>query len=114
LVRMHAVDVFEDILGINKNSTLHKSMEMIGEEGVGVIIIIRQSDTRSLSKRLMKDSNISSGEASQQAIRDYGIGAQILLDLGIKNMCLLTDNPKNVVGLEGYGLYISGYKEIKA
>lgn len=105
LVRMHAVDFFGDILGANENSTLHKAMEIIGEAGCGVIVILRQSDPQNLSRRLTRT------EASQN-LRDYGIGAQILRDLGIAEMTLLTDHPKNVVGLEGYGLYISGHRPI--
>ena len=109
LVRMHVVDVFEDVLGTNEDSTLHKSMEMIGEAGCGAVVIIRQSHPDALSKKLKKEE-----QPDKEAIlRDYGIGAQILQDLGITNMCLLTDKPKNVVGLEGYGLYISGHKPIK-
>ena len=107
LVRMHAVDIFEDILGSAENSTLHKAMEIIGAEGCGAVVILRQADAQSLSRRLLK-----TGGSGAQALRDYGIGAQILLDVGISNMRLLTDNPKNVVGLEGYGLYISGHQPI--
>jgi 3,4-dihydroxy 2-butanone 4-phosphate synthase / GTP cyclohydrolase II len=106
LVRMHAVDMFEDILGGSGNSTLHKAMEIIGQEERGAIVILRSADPQALSRRM-----INKGKPGQ-VLRDYGIGAQILLDLGIKNMRLLTDNPKNVVGLEGYGLYISGHEPI--
>ena len=112
LVRMHAVDIFEDILGKDggseENSTLHKAMEIIGAEGCGAVVILRQADPQSLSRRLLKTGE----RPAQQVLRDYGIGAQILLDVGISNMRLLTDNPKNVVGLEGYGLYISGHQPI--
>lgn len=108
LVRMHAVDFFGDILGSNEHSTLHKSMELIGEEGKGAVVIIRQSQPDALSSKL----NGQAKPNKEQILRDYGIGAQILLDLGIKNMTLLSDHPKNVVGLEGYGLYISGHKAI--
>ena len=108
LVRMHAVDFFEDILGGNEDSTLHKAMDIIGKEGRGAVVIIRQSRPDALSTKLKK----TEAPNKDQILRDYGIGAQILQDLGITNMCLLTDKPKNVVGLEGYGLYISGHKSI--
>lgn len=107
LVRMHAVDFMADILGGAQDSTLHKAMEMIGKEGVGAIVILRDPDPSALSARL-------TGKApkSDSTLRNYGIGAQILLDLGVRDMELLSDHPKNVVGLEGYGLYITGHKPI--
>ena len=112
LVRMHAVDFLEDILGKtgedDASSTLHKSMEIIGNAGCGAVVILRQSDPHALSRRIMKTGD----KSQEQALRDYGIGAQILLDLGITNMKLLTNSPKNVIGLEGYGLYISGHQPI--
>ena len=111
LVRMHAVNMFEDVLGGGANSTLHKSMEIIGEEGCGVIVILRQADPASLSRRLNKDEAKPADKA--QVLRDYGIGAQILQDLGIQNMVLLTNSPRAVVGLDGYDLYITGHREIK-
>jgi 3,4-dihydroxy 2-butanone 4-phosphate synthase/GTP cyclohydrolase II len=106
LVRMHAVDFVGDILGGAEDSTLHKSMEMIGEEGRGVIVILRDSDPKNLSRRVSGEGKKSS------SLKDYGIGAQILLDLGVQDMTLITNSPKNVVGLEGYGLYIAGHRTL--
>jgi 3,4-dihydroxy 2-butanone 4-phosphate synthase / GTP cyclohydrolase II len=108
LVRMHAIDVFSDILGGDEDSMLHKSMNIISKEGCGVIVILRDSDPRNLSKRVKPQPE----QKGDGALRDYGIGAQILLDLGVCDMTLLTNSPKIVVGLEGYGLYISGYQHI--
>jgi 3,4-dihydroxy 2-butanone 4-phosphate synthase/GTP cyclohydrolase II len=108
LVRMHAVDFIGDILGGSQDSTLHRSMEIIGKTGCGVIVIIRDSAPAALSMRMKGTSG-----KSQTTLRNYGIGAQILRDLGIENMELLSDNPKNVVGLEGYGLYITGHRPVK-
>src|SRR5690606_36574214 len=56
LVRMHAVDMFGDILGGGENSTLHRAMEIIGAEGCGAVVILRQSDPHALSRRLLKDA----------------------------------------------------------
>lgn len=109
LVRMHAVDFIADILGGQADSALHKSMEVIGDEGCGVIVILRDSVPSSLSSRLKGQADKPSA-----SLRNYGIGAQILLDLGIRNMVLLTNHPKNVVGLEGYGLYINGHRPLTA
>ncbi len=107
LVRMHAVDFLGDILGASQNPALRKSMEIIGKEGRGIIVILRDSDPKALSQRLGVQKDGKAG-----ALKDYGIGAQILIDQGVKNMILLTDHPKNVVGLEGYGLYISGHRPL--
>ncbi len=107
LVRMHSVDFLGDILGGNPEPALKKAMEIIGREGKGIIVILRDPDPDSLSRRL-KIQN----DGRQGALKDYGIGAQILLDQGIKNMILLTDHPKNIVGLEGYGLYIAGHRPL--
>lgn len=108
LVRMHTVDFIADILGGSQDSMLHKAMQIIGEAGCGAVVIIRDSDPKALSERLKGEKPVS-----QNTLRNYGIGAQILLDLGVKNMQLLTDNPKNIVGLEGYGLYITGHSPVK-
>jgi len=110
LVRMHAVDFMGDILGRNDSSGLHRSMELIEEAGEGVVVILRDTNPAALSRRLK--GQVEPNKDGQ--LRRYGIGAQILKDLGVEEMTLLTDNPKNVVGLEGYGLYITGYKPIKA
>ncbi|MCB9983156.1 MAG: 3,4-dihydroxy-2-butanone-4-phosphate synthase [Rhodospirillales bacterium] len=109
LVRMHAVNVMNDVLGAGEDSTLHAAMEMIGEAECGVVVILRESRADALSRRLKGQVQSSEGGA----LRRYGIGAQILKDLGVSEMVLLTDHPKNVVGLEGYGLYITDYKSIR-
>ncbi|MCI5049269.1 MAG: 3,4-dihydroxy-2-butanone-4-phosphate synthase [Rickettsiales bacterium] len=114
LVRMHAFNVLSDVLGDNlsgRSSQLRKAMQQIDEEGSGVIVLIREPRKTSVSDML----RMRMGEApvSDPNLRDYGIGAQILLDLGIKDMVLLTNTPKSVVGLEGYGLTIHDFKPIK-
>ena len=110
LVRMHAVNVMDDLLGAAESSNLHQAMEIIGKEERGVVVILREGHPQSLSRRVKGQREINEGGA----LRRYGIGAQILKDLGVREMTLLTDHPKNVVGLEGYGLYIAGQKPIKA
>lgn len=112
LVRMHAVDFMADILGDEKDSVLHRSMELIEKEGRGVVVILRESSPQALSRKFAKPEEPQ--PASQGDLRKYGIGAQILKDIGVSKMTLLTDHPKNVVGLEGYGLYISGHRPISA
>ncbi|MCK5375013.1 MAG: 3,4-dihydroxy-2-butanone-4-phosphate synthase, partial [Alphaproteobacteria bacterium] len=70
------------------------------------IVILRPPNATSLSDRL------NGIKKPDEVIRDYGIGAQILLDLGVKNMVLLSNNPKVVAGLDGYDLHIKAYRPI--
>ncbi|HPF79156.1 MAG TPA: 3,4-dihydroxy-2-butanone-4-phosphate synthase [Alphaproteobacteria bacterium] len=106
LVRMHAVHLMDDLLGAG-NSILSRSMEMIGQAGSGALVLLREPNPHSLSQSLMKK-----GEGESHTLRDYGVGAQILLDIGVRNMTLMTNSPKAVVGLDGYGLNIAGYQPI--
>lgn len=114
LVRMHAVDFMADILGEENDSALHRSMELIEEAGRGVIVILREASPQALSRKFTKGQGEAPPASGPADLRKYGIGAQILKDIGVTNMTLLTDSPKNVVGLEGYGLYITGHKPITA
>ncbi len=110
LVRMHALDVLGDVLGVNSSDSLQKSIQAIDKAGRGVIVLLRPPNPLSLSEGLIKDAE---NKKPQNNLRDYGIGAQILLDLGVENMILLTTSqPKNIIGLDGYDLHIEGYKII--
>lgn len=112
LVRMHAMDILGDVLGASPDQTLKRSMEIIEEEGRGVIVLLRSPNATSLSERILKQDNRSEQEKKEKVLRDYGIGAQILLDLGVKNMVLLSNSPKSVIGLDGYDLHIQGHRQI--
>ncbi len=116
LVRMHAVDIFKDVLGGGEDAVLENAMRRIEAEGRGVIVLLREPDPRSLSARLAKKAEAETRQENrartEKILRDYGIGAQILLDLGVRDMVLLSNNPKSVVGLEGYGLTISGHEPV--
>ena len=108
-VRMHALNVLEDVLGDNSRGAdglLQRSMEIIGEMGRGVIVLIREPMPTSLSDRVK--AKLGEGEKPSGQLRDYGVGAQILTDLGITEMTLLTNSTKTVVGLDGHGLTIVG------
>ena len=110
LVRMHHLNIFSDILEDKKNNRsgiLQKSMQKIAKEKSGIIVIIRQTD-----ESIINLINQSSNYIKKPELRNYGIGAQILLDLGVKNMHLLTNSQKSVIGLEGYGLKICDYKKL--
>ncbi|HVY12689.1 MAG TPA: 3,4-dihydroxy-2-butanone-4-phosphate synthase, partial [Alphaproteobacteria bacterium] len=112
LVRMHALNVLDDVLGDihhGRGGEIQAAMRMVASAGCGVVVLLREGQPTSLSTRLSAREEGS----PPQSLRDYGVGAQILLDLGVKNMILLTNSPKTVVGLEGYGLTIQGHRPIK-
>jgi 3,4-dihydroxy 2-butanone 4-phosphate synthase/GTP cyclohydrolase II len=104
LVRMHAFNIFDDIFSAQKTIELHRAMEMIQEEGRGVIVMIRSSNQSVLSDRLRQ--SIVTQEHPTTPFREYGVGAQILLDLGVHEMILLSSTVRAIVGLEAYGLTI--------
>ncbi|MFZ4540261.1 MAG: 3,4-dihydroxy-2-butanone-4-phosphate synthase [Rickettsiales bacterium] len=114
LVRMHALDVLHDVVGDTSHGkavVLHDAMRMIAAEGAGVLVLLREPRATAASDGL----KLKRGEAPASPIlRDYGIGAQILVDLGVRDMTLLTNSPKMIVGLEGYGLHIRGHRPIEA
>ena len=118
MVRMHALNLFDDLLAedTSKSGQLQASMKLIADEGKGVIVIIRDIRPTRLSE-MMKikngdDSPHDKNEGKPENLRDYGIGAQILCDLGVRDIILLSNSKHNVVGLEGYGLNIVGRKSI--
>jgi 3,4-dihydroxy 2-butanone 4-phosphate synthase/GTP cyclohydrolase II len=112
-VRMHSLDIVKDLLGDTRHGPrggLDGAMRAIAGEDRGVVVVMRDAQPFSLADRVRKvdDGNLEpSGE-----LRDYGIGAQILNDLGVREMILLSNTKKTVVGLEGYGLTIVGQRAI--
>jgi 3,4-dihydroxy 2-butanone 4-phosphate synthase / GTP cyclohydrolase II len=114
LVRVHKLDVLRDVLGDTESGgSKQRSMEMIAREG-GVLILIREPSATSLSDSVR--SRIQQREQGEKPIRsdlrDYGIGAQILLDLGVRDMILITNSDRPIVGLEGYGLKVVGKRSL--
>jgi len=113
LVRMHAINVFDDILGATgpRSSLLEQSMKIIDEEGRGIIVLIRDTTATVVSDMLLRK-----GEGGEQGmprrLREYGVGAQILLDLGVHDMVLLSDTDRSIVGIDGYGLRIVDQRPI--
>jgi 3,4-dihydroxy 2-butanone 4-phosphate synthase/GTP cyclohydrolase II len=103
LVRMHAVDLLEDMTGGPHWKSVHNAMQVIGHEGRGVVVMIREHRKTALSERVRQ---LAMSPRPQRELRDYGIGAQILLDLGIRDMIVLSNHPRTIVGLEGYGLNV--------
>jgi len=109
LARMHAIDLLDDMIGGAHWDAVHNAMRIIGEAGRGVIVLIRDHRKTGLSERVR---SLGSSPRPERALRDYGIGAQILLDLGVKDMTLLTNHPRAIIGLEGYGLNIVDHRAI--
>ncbi|MEQ1754352.1 MAG: 3,4-dihydroxy-2-butanone-4-phosphate synthase [Micropepsaceae bacterium] len=109
LVRMHAVNLLDDLLSVKggRDDVLTRSMEMIAQEGRGVVVLLRESRSTYISDLLLRKE--PSPETVPRRLKEYGVGAQILLDLGVKAMILLTNSAKRkIVGLEGYGLTVVG------
>jgi 3,4-dihydroxy 2-butanone 4-phosphate synthase/GTP cyclohydrolase II len=110
LVRMHAVDLMDDIVGGGTTSRLHVAMGMIADAGRGVVVMLRDTRANGLSQRVAR---MTAPDAHPTELRDYGIGAQILLDLGVSDMVLLSNTHRTIVGIEGYGLTVAGQKAIQ-
>ncbi len=119
LVRVHSECLTGDVFASRRcdcGEQLHRAMEIIEENGKGVILYMRQEGrgiglVNKLRAYELQDKGLDTVEANirlgfKPDLRDYGIGAQILVDLGIRKMRLMTNNPKKIVGLEGYGLKV--------
>lgn len=105
MTRMHTINMLDDAFGNvgERAGVLRAAMLMIAKEGRGVVIAIREPTLTVLSERVR---SMMQGESFAPALRDYGIGAQILLDLGMHEMVLLSNTERTIVALEGYGLTV--------
>jgi 3,4-dihydroxy 2-butanone 4-phosphate synthase/GTP cyclohydrolase II len=121
LVRVHSQCLTGDVFGSFRcdcGSQLETAMEMIQDEGLGVILYMQQEGrgiglANKLKAYALQDKGRDTVEANQELgfdpdLRDYGVGAQILATLGVRKMRLMTNNPRKIIGLEGYGLEIKG------
>ena len=109
-VRMHSQDILSDIFGVEELANQHKlskSFNYIAKNN-GIIVILRSPQKNTVSEAL-DNLNKSNQRKKSNIIRDYGIGAQILKDMGVTNMNLLTSEQKSIIGLESYGLNIVNY-----
>ena len=121
LVRVHSECLTGDVFGSFRcdcGDQLKTALKMIDKEGLGVVIYLRQEGrgigfANKLKAYALQDSGFDTVEANEELgfeadLRDYGVGAQILVALGVRNMRIITNNPKKIVGLEGYGLTVTG------
>jgi 3,4-dihydroxy 2-butanone 4-phosphate synthase/GTP cyclohydrolase II len=107
LVRMHSVHILEDLLGAGESGRgdqLHRAMEQIGRAGRGVVVLLREPTPNAISERVL----VSLGQkaAPPGDLRVYGIGAQILVDLGVQDMILLSNTGRSIIALDGWGLRV--------
>ena len=115
LVRMHTLSLFADVFGeVNNRSTLLRhSMDIITEEGAGVIVVINKPIEVWMTRAMEMKNEFREGKQPQiEEMRDYGVGAQILAELGVHDMILLSNAEHSLVALEGYGLNIVDTKPV--
>ncbi|RZJ30287.1 MAG: 3,4-dihydroxy-2-butanone-4-phosphate synthase, partial [Brevundimonas sp.] len=112
LVRMHQVDLAADLLGHveSRQGYIPGALKAITEhDGAGVTVFLRDPDLHGLAERL---AGVEKPVAADRSLKNYGVGAQILLDLGVRDMIVMSSTRPNPTALEGYGLRIVGWRDM--
>ncbi|MEO5373273.1 MAG: 3,4-dihydroxy-2-butanone-4-phosphate synthase [Alphaproteobacteria bacterium] len=107
MVRMHALNLLDDVLcdrSAGRSGVLHAAMGLIAAHGRGTVVLLREQRPTTLSD--WARAHAEGNPKSRGELRDYGVGAQILLDLKVRDMILLTNTRKTIIGLDGYGLSV--------
>ena len=114
LVRMHQMSLFDDVYGAvgPRSDMLARSMELIDREGAGVIVLLSSTSHDFVSRSVERYNGKSDGDMDE--LRDYGVGAQILAELGVHDMTLLTNSHRSLIALDGYDLAVVGHRPIQA
>ena len=119
VVRVHVLNILDDVLGDlhnNKAGEFQRTMEMISAAEKGVLILIRDPQKTSLTDQIKARNEPSDTKCPDSPpgpeLRDYGVGAQILIDLGVKDMIVLSNTERTLIALEGFGLSISEHRPI--
>ena len=102
---MHSLNIFSDVLDPD-NKTLSKSFEVISKQQNGIIVIIRNP------RKELNSKDKSYNSEKKNTLKEYGIGAQILTDLGAKKITILTTSSKKIIGVDGFGLEVNGTKKL--
>lgn len=112
LVRMHQFSPLSDTCGMagKRQGLLQRCMEIIGAEGAGIIVMLRGSEPDILSLTLQRETGQGPGDMDE--LRNYGIGAQLLAELGVHDMILLTNSQHSLVALDGYDLAVVGHRPV--
>tara|TARA_B100000161_G_C33557295_1_gene418769 strand:- start:3834 stop:4940 length:1107 start_codon:yes stop_codon:yes gene_type:complete len=112
-IRVHSVNIFEDLISINPNrkNLISRSMSQINNLDSGVVILVRDTNDNALSSLLDKYSG--NNLKQENKLKEYGVGAQILIDLGVKKMNLISDTNATPINLEGYDLEISNRQPLE-
>ena len=115
LVRVHRVDFAADVVGGlgARAGLVDRAIEEVDKEGAGVVVLLREFANDWLSRRLNENTAIED-EAGESAQRVIGVGSQILRELGVRRMIILAHSPSKLVGVEGYGLTVEGWREFSS
>ena len=116
LVRMHSLDMMTDVLGeISERRSgreLETAMQTIADKERGIVVLLRESTNTSLSETISAAINGTPVHDIASGLREYGVGAQILHELGVRRMVLLSDRPANIISLDGYDLEIVDWRRL--